>query len=49
MLGKGEGKKTSLTLPDSFRIKLHIPTLSNKQTLLRGYGINISIFSTLLW
>ena len=34
-----EGKKNNaLALSDSFRIKLHIPTLNNKQTLLRGYG-----------
>lgn len=48
MLGDGK-KKISLALSDSFRIKLHILTLNNKQMLLRGYGINISIFGALLW
>lgn len=46
---KTKRKKNSLTLSDSFRTKLNIPTLNNKQRLLRGYGINISIFDTLLW
>lgn len=46
---KQNKKKNSLTLSDSFRTKLNIPTLNNKQRLLRGYGINISIFDTSLW
>lgn len=31
-------EKYAWALSDSFKIKLHISTLNNKQTLLRGYG-----------
>ena len=33
-----KSEKLCLALSDSFKIKLHISTLNNKQTLLRGYG-----------
>ena len=38
MICSEEEKKNALALSDSFRIKLHIPTLNNNQTSLRGYG-----------
>lgn len=48
-IAKKQNEKKTRWHFDSFRTKLNIPTLNNKQRLLRGYGINISIFDTLLW